>query len=330
MKMNTQDIAVFNKFFNDIIDSVKGGGMGDENSPYKAKEFIVDSNGDLLLLCEDRTNGEEFDKYVGDPESVTAIKNLAMMLIDNTLDIDENTIEGVFYRYFVPIYKKYNSGIGKKMFESVDSVNVDSVYKYQPSYNLGDFLSDARFPDEVELQELANSHLSCKVVDKVVLSDEDEGMIIVTFDIPENEGKLPDFAVDKTFIVFNSDLLPMGEEVNEGKMRIKESDSFESFGYMDQSLLLALNSEREAVALYETLLNNTDSVEAKEVLKSILDDEKEHIALLSSLQTSETASFVEDEDDKKVIKDNAEDTVEIVNEEVSDSNDDDDGGIDEE
>lgn len=74
------------------------------------------------------------------------------------------------------------------------------------------------------------------------------------------------------------------------------------------SLLTALNSEKEAVVTYEMLLSLTTNEEEIELLTRILNDEKEHIALLSSLQTKQVADYVA-EDNKKTLDDNAQEVI---------------------
>lgn len=74
------------------------------------------------------------------------------------------------------------------------------------------------------------------------------------------------------------------------------------------SLLTALNSEKEAVVTYEMLLSLTTDEEEIELLTRILNDEKEHIALLSSLQTKQVADYVA-EDNKEMLDDNAQDVI---------------------
>lgn len=80
---------------------------------------------------------------------------------------------------------------------------------------------------------------------------------------------------------------------------------------MSQALLVALESEREAVATYEILIQQSTDPEEIELLNKILSDEKEHIALLSGLQSKVTASFVE-EDNQQQLADYAEDTIQEV------------------
>lgn len=66
------------------------------------------------------------------------------------------------------------------------------------------------------------------------------------------------------------------------------------------SLLVALDSEKDAIVTYETLINIEETSEERnqeviDLLSKILVDEKEHIALLSALQAKNTGKFVADD-----------------------------------
>lgn len=66
------------------------------------------------------------------------------------------------------------------------------------------------------------------------------------------------------------------------------------------SLLIALDSEKDAIVTYETLINIEETSEERnqeviDLLSKILVDEKEHIALLSALQAKNTGKFVADD-----------------------------------
>lgn len=74
------------------------------------------------------------------------------------------------------------------------------------------------------------------------------------------------------------------------------------------NLLTALNSEKEAVSIYETLLRLSTDTEEIQLLTKILEDEKEHVALLSALQASKTAGSVA-EDNKPLLNEYASDTI---------------------
>lgn len=69
-------------------------------------------------------------------------------------------------------------------------------------------------------------------------------------------------------------------------MKILEGkDSLNS--YIEQ-LRIAINSEAEAISIYDSMLNNsTISVAAKKILTEISDDEKDHLVILSELLNDE-------------------------------------------
>lgn len=74
------------------------------------------------------------------------------------------------------------------------------------------------------------------------------------------------------------------------------------------NLLTALDSEKEAVSVYETLLRLSTDTEEIQLLSKILEDEKEHVALLSALQASKTADSVA-EANKPLLNEYASDTI---------------------
>lgn len=74
------------------------------------------------------------------------------------------------------------------------------------------------------------------------------------------------------------------------------------------NLLTALESEKQAVLVYEALIKIATDEKEIELLNKILVDEKEHIALLSSLQTTQVADFVA-EDNKAELDENAQDVI---------------------
>lgn len=82
----------------------------------------------------------------------------------------------------------------------------------------------------------------------------------------------------------------------------KVSESLEEDAQNDgyPSLLVALDSEKDAIVTYETLINIEETSEERnqeviDLLSKILVDEKEHIALLSALQAKNTGKFVADD-----------------------------------
>lgn len=74
------------------------------------------------------------------------------------------------------------------------------------------------------------------------------------------------------------------------------------------ALLTALNSEKEAVMTYEMLIKMSTDNEEIELLRKILEDEKEHVSLLSALQSKKTADSVA-EDNKEQLDGYAEDVI---------------------
>lgn len=306
--------------------------------------------------------------------------------------------------------------------ENLEGIKVGNLYTYHPS-----FLDIEGHENESKLAQLAKLDLACRVKDILITSkEEDEGLIKVTFDIAENEGKeLPEFAKED-FIVFESDLSPysglivsndeQAEEpeqvderihVTEGKypaeyknmynlaLNVSESDVVKPEGddfavatdyHFDENgdielimhdsidndewykyigkphdwsaiknlylttkdstidvplelyfevlneyfkpeeevkedlelnpqdtdtstaLLTALNSEKEAVMTYEMLIKMSTDEEEIELLNKILEDEKEHVSLLSALQSKKTANSVA-EDNKEQLDGYAEDVI---------------------
>lgn len=94
------------------------------------------------------------------------------------------------------------------------------------------------------------------------------------------------------------------EEVSEdlGNEITEQSDTVENAGNTAiandyPALLVALDSERDAEVTYKTLIEIEESSENPrqdviDLLKKILSDEMEHIALLSALQAGKASSFV--------------------------------------
>lgn len=193
--------------------------------------------------------------------------------------------------------------------ESLDDIEVGKLYKYEPK-GLDDFtLEDFEdFANETELFKIAKYSPLCKVKDKLIVSKEEDGFILVTFDIPENADKIADVDVrGKDYIVFDSDLVPANIEVKED-IDVNTIEKVNNNNDTSTNLLTALNSEKEAVIIYEMLLKMTDDEEEIELLTKILNDEKEHVALLSGLQTKQVADFVA-EDNKEILDTNAQDVI---------------------
>lgn len=186
-----------------------------------------------------------------------------------------------------------------------ESINVDSIYSYEY-----DGQDDVDFDDyesvtyDSILHEISNLGLLCKVLDVINLPDNDN-FVEVTFDIPENyEKNIPDYVKDTTFIIPVERL-----QQTELQDRIDESLDTESGDFdINQALLIAINSEKEAVTTYEMLLNIVKDSEQRDLLNKIYDDEKEHISLLTGLQSSLMANYVS-EDNKEQLDTYAQDII---------------------
>lgn len=297
--------------------------------------------------------------------------------------------------------------------ESLDDIKLGGIYKYEPQGIDEELLEDAvNLENETTLFNIAKFNPVCKVEDKLIVSkEEDDGFLLVSFDLPENEELMKNIDVrSQTFVVFESDLKPIGKSVVDTTEKVEVEETIdvtenpdapyvvrdyvvdgdeidlvcydkevgeEYYKYcgtltdkdlclktmrlvakdttlsitpelyqeimefinnapisgeerpvseaidntMDEdennltakvetstSLLTALNSEKEAVVTYEMLLSLTTDEEEIELLTRILNDEKEHIALLSSLQTKQVADYVA-EDNKEMLDDNAQDVI---------------------
>lgn len=297
--------------------------------------------------------------------------------------------------------------------ESLDDIKLGGIYKYEPQGIDEELLEDAvNLENETILFNIAKFNPVCKVEDKLIVSkEEDDGFLLVSFDLPENEELMKNIDVrSQTFVVFESDLKPIGKSVVDTTEKVEveetidvtenpdapyvvrdyvvdgdeidlvcydkevgeeyykycgtltdkdiclknmrlvakdttlsitpelyqeimefinnapisgeerpvseaidniideEDNSLTAKVETSTSLLTALNSEKEAVVTYEMLLSLTTDEEEIELLTRILNDEKEHIALLSSLQTKQVADYVA-EDNKEMLDDNAQDVI---------------------
>lgn len=105
--------------------------------------------------------------------------------------------------------------------------------------------------------------------------------------------KPEDEKVDEAFDYFANDMIAPEQQ------SIKNTST---------ALLTALNSEKEAVMTYETLIKLSTDEEEIELLTKILEDEKEHVSLLSALQSKKTADSVA-EDNKEKLDSYAEDVI---------------------
>lgn len=351
---------------------------------------------------------DEFDQVKIDSTVYTVYKNATDSEIENiasyiAADIkDEEVSECVT-----------STDVIQPIAESLEGVQVGGIYLYEPQGIDYNELEDAtNFEQETKLFDIAKFHPLCKVEDKLIVSkEEDDGFLLVSFDLPENEELMQNMDVkDQTFVVFESDLKPVEEVVEElpteevitEEVKVEETIDVEDnpdalyvvkdyivdgdeiylvcydkeideeyYKYLGMltdkegclktmnlvkrdttlsitpelyeeilnfinnapisgeerpvaesieeenlateietstNLLTALNSEKEAVITYEMLLKLATDEEEIELLTRILNDEKEHIALLSSLQTKQVADYVA-EDNKETLDENAQDVI---------------------
>ena len=182
----------------------------------------------------------------------------------------------------------------------------DKLYKYH--------FDDEVVPEEgsadYELMKISEFDPYCKV-----LMFYGNGRIAeVNFDIPENEDKNLPYTGE--YSVYTRELT----EVPDSKEKVKEDINSGSVPPeilpLDESypsLLVALDSERDAEVTYKTLIEIEESTEKPnqeviDLLKKILADELEHIALLSALQANKNSEFVAD-DSKQEFNDYVSDAV---------------------
>lgn len=235
-------------------------------------DYTVDSVDDMdVITINDNTfsvNGELDDEEV---------KNLASYIYNS---LDEDFINQI-----------------KNISESIENEDISTdLFIYNPEY------IDDKAEDDIKLSKYIG--LPCKVVRKLITSkEEDDGFIVVTFDIEDN--KDVDFVDEEQFIIFESDLKPYTKNKKTVSEAISNSDNLSE---TSTALLTALQSEKEAVMIYETLIKNSTDEEEISLLTKILEDEKEHIALLSGLQSAKTAEFVAN-DNKEELDDYAQDII---------------------
>lgn len=103
---------------------------------------------------------------------------------------------------------------------------------------------------------------------------------------------------------------PVAEDLEQSVLEVSSAEHNIDTPQQETStnLLTALESEKQAVLVYEALIKLTTDEKEIELLNKILADEKEHIALLSSLQTTQVADFVA-EDNKAELNENAQDVI---------------------
>ena len=100
--------------------------------------------------------------------------------------VDENSGTNLMASFIANSLEDFSDG---EISESVSDIVTDAVYKYEPAvaFNADEFDDDENIKYESELAEIARFHPYCKVVDKLIVSkEEDDGFILVDFDIDEN------------------------------------------------------------------------------------------------------------------------------------------------
>lgn len=221
-----------------------------------------------------------------------------LTIVGNEFDVSSTTDAEDMASYIYNTLNDFNVDL-----ESVsikEDLDYSILYKYKPEV-LGSS------PEESKLAQIANYEPYCKIKDDIITSkDEDTKLYQVTFNLDENKDLgLPEFALDQDYIVFIDDLVPVEEKKQE---LIEESVDITGIN-TSTALLTALNSEKEAVSIYETLLGMDLPEDEKSLLEKILEDEKEHISLLAGLQSSKLVSSVSD-DNKEELDSYAEDIIE--------------------
>lgn len=197
--------------------------------------------------------------------------------------------------------------------ESLNDIKVNNIYKYKPYL---EYLEDDS-EEATMLQEIAKYDPYCIVKEILYVSkDENDGFVVISFDVDQNtkldlENKINGYYKGIDFVVFEEDLVPVSntekEKTNKVSEDVESDDSSEEIKNSNTSLLVALDSEKDAVVIYTNLidiLSDNKEKYSKEIqlLNKILDDEKEHIALLSNLQFENTEKFVA-KDNKDLIED---------------------------
>lgn len=119
----------------------------------------------------------------------------------------------------------------------------------------------------------------------------------IPFIVFEKEQYTEQDVLDEVFEIADALELKEKEEIEES-LKTDKNDISVKNNY--PALLVALDSEKDAELTYRTLIEVEESSDSpnKEVidlLKKILDDELEHIALLSAMSAKNTSEFVADD-----------------------------------
>lgn len=176
-------------------------------------------------------------------------------------------------------------------------------YTYKDFHNVGDEITEY----EKELEAISEKEPYCLVINEEISPEDDsnaatEGIYEVDFDIEQNLGKALPYS--GKYSVFGVELTPVDETVE-----VKEDASEITEEQLDKtpSLLVAIDSEKDAELTYKTLIEEETDPEIVELLKHILSDELEHIALLSALAAKKNEEFV-GKDSKQIFDNIVEET----------------------
>lgn len=194
-------------------------------------------------------------------------------------------------------------------------IKLDKIYKYVYDPSLTE--QENEVTKELEA-------ISAKEPYALAKEDHDNpDLVLVDFDIEQNIGKgLPysgEYVVAKSELIDSGMEEPVLEKTEEEKVAESiDTDETEPTPSNDYpSILVAINSEKDAEMTYKALLeieNESDSPnqEVIDLLQHILDDELEHIALLSALAAKQNSEFVEGEDSQEKFDSYVDDTVEVI------------------
>lgn len=246
------------------------------------EESVVDDGEGYYFKVDGMKNKNYFVYKNADDNDV---QNLASFVASeyeyNTDSIKERLVSPSFDNNIKKDNDIYNEDI---------MIEKNQKYIYEPSY-----------VDSTERKLLDKRNLVCKVVNKLITSKEDDDYLFeVSFNLPENKDN---DITDETFIVFGSDLKPYKTEIKEDIVIDDETientvETTKDIGKdvtSGTALMTAIQSEKEAVLTYEMLIKMSSDNEEIELLNKILDDEKEHIALLSALQSAKVSNYVSEE-----------------------------------
>lgn len=247
------------------------------NKLSSAYNFAKDKLSSLVNIQDDidliRIGGQDFNIYSGMTDS--ELDDLASFINSTTSDSDKKKV--------------------KKGYSIKEDLEVGKIYNYVPTPS-----EDDEYYNGVR-EEFLKLNPRCKILNL----DGEDNTVTVTFDIPENDKEKMNDYIETDTVSYE---VPVSY-IQEGLTEISEDliiSNDESD--LNQVLLIAINSEKEAITTYEMLLNIVKNEEQKNLLTKIYEDEKEHVSLLTGLQSSLMAGFVSD-DNKEMLDNYAETTI---------------------